>query len=220
MKRRLLIVEPQALMQQGLCALLGAEPDFEVVACASDGQSAALRAADLAPDLLITELALPGLSGIEVISTLRRHHPHLQVLVLTDSRAEGDVRAVLALGVTGYVLKDSSYEDLLHALRTVARGKSYLSPDVSSQVVQRFLRPHEPTQDDALGASLTRRERSVLQLVAQGGTNRLVAAALHLSPKTVEKHRASLMRKLGLSSISELTLTALEMGLIQRPSRP
>ncbi len=217
MKRRILIVEPQLLLSQGLAALLNAEDDFRIVAQAGDGQQAVHLAAEHVPDMLIIDLHLPGLSGIETISTLKRRQPHLQVLVLTHAKSENEVREALTVGVAGYVLKDSSFEDLLHALRSVARGKTYLSSDVSSQVVNRFLRPNESPASEAPWAQLTRRERSILQLVAEGRTNRVAAELLHVSPKTVEKHRANVMRKLQIGSVSELTLIALEMGLIQRP---
>lgn len=219
MKKRLLIAEPQRLLAQGLAAMLAQEADFELVGCAASGEEAVQLALQQHPELLLIELDLPGLNGIETISTLKRQLPSLQTLVLTHMVAEVHVREALSVGATGYVLKDAGYEDLIHALRSVARGKRYLSSDVASQVVNRYLRPHEqPPETGPSGAVLTRRERGILQLIAQGHTNRTAAGLLQLSPKTIEKHRANVMRKLQVGSVSELTLAALEMGLIQRPS--
>jgi DNA-binding NarL/FixJ family response regulator len=139
------------------------------------------------------------------------------VLILTVFKTEEYVREALRVGADGYVLKDASYEELLVALRSVARGKTYLSPDVSGHVVDSFLNPDHVSPRHTPWQQLTTRERSILQLIAEGRTNRLTAEFLNVSPKTVEKHRSNLMRKLGLKNSGELILVALEMGLIQRP---
>lgn len=215
---RLLIAEPHQLLAQGLKSMLDAEDDFVVAAVAQDGRDIVPLAVEHQADLLITDLTLPGLNGIELISSAMHRLPALKVMVLTDGRTEAQVRAALTVGVHGYVLKDAPYDDLLHALRSVVRGHIYLSPGISGPLVQRYLRPHDITAAPAPGTQLTRRERGVLQLVAEGRTNRAAAELLHVSPKTIEKHRASVMRKLKLGSVSELTLMALEMGLIQLPA--
>jgi DNA-binding NarL/FixJ family response regulator len=137
--------------------------------------------------------------------------------MLTAFKTEDYVREALRAGADGYVLKDATLDELLMALRSVARGKNYLSPDVSAHVVNSFLHPQTNGAKWSRLESLTRRERSILQLIAEGRTNRSAAEFLSLSPKTVEKHRANLMQKLGLRSAVELTLVALELGLIERP---
>jgi DNA-binding CsgD family transcriptional regulator len=127
------------------------------------------------------------------------------------------VRAALRAGADGYLIKDSTPDEFLMALASVALGKKYLSPDVSAHVVDSFLNPHQSGQPASRLEQLTTRERSILQLIAEGRTNRRAAEYLSVSPKTVEKHRASLMHKLGLINAAEITLVALEMGLIERP---
>jgi DNA-binding NarL/FixJ family response regulator len=218
MTHRVLIVEDHNLLRQGLRAMLSVLPDFEVVGEAIDGKDAVREVAALEPHVVLMDISLPGMNGIEATAHIKRRQPYVKVLILTVFKTEEYVREALRVGADGYVLKDASYEELLVALRSVARGKTYLSPDVSSHVVDTFLNPEHAAPRDTPWQLLTTRERSILQLVAEGRTNRLAAEFLNVSPKTVEKHRANLMRKLGLRNSGELVMVAVEMGLIQRPN--
>jgi DNA-binding NarL/FixJ family response regulator len=217
MAHRVLIVEDHNLLRQGLRSMLSSLPDFEVVGEACDGKEALREAASLEPHIVLMDISLPGMNGIEATAHIKRRQPYVKVLILTVFKTEEYVREALRVGADGYVLKDASYEELLVALRSVAKGKTYLSPDVSGHVVDSFLNPDHAAPRHTPWQQLTTRERSILQLIAEGRTNRLAAEFLNVSPKTVEKHRSNLMRKLGLRNAGELILVALEMGLIQRP---
>jgi DNA-binding NarL/FixJ family response regulator len=172
----------------------------------------------LEPDLVVTDIMLDGVNGLECVSQIKRRQPRIRVVLLTSFRSEDYVRAALRARADGYVVKDASLDEVLVALRSVAMGKKYLSPDVSAHVFESFVNPNQATAKVSRLDLLTNRERSILQLVAEGRTNRGAAEYLSVSPKTVEKHRATLMHKLGLRNVAELTLVALELGLIERPT--
>ena len=212
---RILIVDDHKLLRQGLRALLSA--DFTVVGEAADGKSAIAEAARTEPDIVLMDIALPAMNGMDVAGQIRRRRKEVRIIVLTALRAPEHLREALRAGVDGYVLKDTSFEELLVAVRNVMMGKKYLSPDVSAHLVDDFLNPGRGPERDSPLDRLTVRERSILQLIAEGRTNRSTAEFLSVSPKTVEKHRARLMHKLGLRSATELTLAALELGLIEKP---
>lgn len=213
---RLLLIDDNTLFRRGLNALLSQQPDLTVVDEFSNGRDAIQAANKLEPDVIIMDIRLAGCSGLDVAAQIKRHQSQLKVVMLTASRTEEYVCAALRIGIDGYVLKDASLEELLIAIRSVARGKKYLSPDVSGHVVESFLHPEHSNDKSSQLDVLTSRERSILQLIAEGRTNRSAAEFLCVSPKTVEKHRASLMQKLGLRNAAEMTLAAMEMGLIER----
>lgn len=214
----LLLADHNTLMRQGLRSMLATHAEFNVIAEASDGKEAARLALDLIPGLALLDIQLPGMNGIQATAYIKRRLPGVRVIMLTSSKTDDYVREALRVGADGYVLKDASFEELLIAMRSVVRGKKYLSPDVSCQLVDGYLNPQlAGAARSTVLQRLTTRERSILQLVAEGRTNRTTAEFLNVSPKTVEKHRASLMRKLGLRSATELALTAIELGLIERP---
>lgn len=215
---RLLLIDDNILFRKGLNALLSQQPDLTVVDELGSGRDAIQAANSLEPDVIIMDMRLAGSSGLDIAAQIKRRHSQLKVIMLTASRTEEYVRAALRLGIDGYVLKDASLEELLIAVRSVARGKKYLSPDVSGHVVESFLHPEQSNGKSSQLDILTNRERGILQLIAEGRTNRSAAEFLCVSPKTVEKHRASLMQKLGLRNATEMTLAAMEMGLIERPS--
>jgi DNA-binding NarL/FixJ family response regulator len=217
MKNRLLIAEDHNLLRQGLCSLISTLPDFEVVGECKDGKEAVRLALTLAPMVILMDLSMPGLNGIEATAQIKRRFPDIKVVALTSYKTDEYVREALRAGVDGYILKDASYDELVMALRGVVGGRRFLSPDVSSHLVDNYLNGARPEARTAPWDKLTARERSILKLIAEGRTNRATAAFLNVSPKTVEKHRANLMRKLGLRNVSELTLAALESGLIERP---
>ncbi len=215
----LLLADANTLLRQGLRSMLAQHAEFNVVAEASEGKEAARLALEHRPGLALLDIQLPGMNGIQAATYIKRHLPQLRIVMLTCTKAQDCVRESLRVGVDGYVLKDASFAELLIAMRSVMLGKKYLSPDVSCQLVDGYLNPQlaASARPTAL-QKLTTRERSILQLVAEGRTNRAAAEFLSVSPKTIEKHRASLMRKLGLRSATELALTAIELGLIERPA--
>jgi DNA-binding NarL/FixJ family response regulator len=217
MSIRILLVDDNNLFRKGLAALIASHPDFAVVGDLRTGKEALQTSLSIEPDVVLMDTMLAGVNGLETVAQIKRRQPQVKVVLLTSHRAEEYVRTALRVGADGYVLKDASLEELLMALRSVAMGKKYLSPDVSGHVVESFLHPEHANGKSSHLERLTNRERSILQLIAEGRTNRGAAEFLSVSPKTVEKHRANLMHKLGLRNAAELTLIAMEMGLVERP---
>ena len=215
-KKRVVIAEDHAIIRNGLRALLHATPGFEVVAEAQDGREAIRLAGELAPDLVLTDLSMPGMSGLDVIREIRKRYPDIKIIALTVHKTEEYILASLEAGANGYVVKDANQEELLAAVSSVLAGNTYLSPQVTDKVVSAFLAGRSHAQPCTPWAMLTERERQVLKLVAEGHTNKEIAGYLFISVKTVEKHRASLMRKLNLHNAPALTAFAMEKGLITR----
>lgn len=217
MNTRVILVDDNNLFRQGLRSMITAHTEFEVVADLRNGKDAVHASVNLNPDLMLMDIVLAGVNGLETVPQIKRRLPSVKVLMLTSLRTDDYVREALRLGADGYVLKDATLDELLMAMRWVAQGKKYLSPEVSGNLVNSFLHPESVNHKSSRLEMLTTRERSILQLIAEGRTNRTAAEFLSVSPKTVEKHRANLMHKLGLRNAAELTLVALELGLIERP---
>jgi DNA-binding NarL/FixJ family response regulator len=212
-----LLVDEHALFRKGVAALLAQNSEFAVKGELTSGKDVlACRTADQT-DIVLMDIRMSGIAGLDVVDQIKRRMPQCKVVLLTAQRAEDYVRAALKAGIDGYVLKDASLEELLMALRSVAHGKKYLSPDVSGNLVESFLHP-EMASHAGQGDVLTNRERGVLQLIAEGRTNKSAADILCVSAKTVEKYRANLMQKLGLRNATELTLAAMALGLVERPA--
>jgi DNA-binding NarL/FixJ family response regulator len=216
MKYRVMIVEDHNLLREGLRSMISAVPDFEVVAEARDGKEALRVALATIPDVIMMDLSMPGMNGIEATLQIKRRHPEIPIIALTVYKSNEYVREALKAGVDGYVLKDATYDELVVAIRSVLSGKKFLSPDVSGQVVDHFLNKNAVPVSESPWERLTSRERAIVKLVAEGRTNRSTAEFLNVSPKTVEKHRASMMHKLGLKNATELVLMALQQGWVER----
>lgn len=212
MTLRVLLVDDHAIVRDGLRALLTKQSDIEVVAEASDGKTAVRLAGEVSPDVVVMDVALPELSGIDATQQIAEEHPEVKVLALSMHTDKRYVVSMLRAGAAGYLLKDSAFDELVRAIRQVHRGETYLGTRVASVVVDDYL--------DTLSRSaaaepsvLTARERQVLKLVAEGKSTKDIAAALSVSAKTVETHRAHLMSKLQLRSVAELTKYAIRHGL-------
>lgn len=216
MKHRILIVEDHNLLREGLRSMISTVTDFEVVGEARDGKEALNTAVITKPDVILMDLSMPRMNGIEATRLIKQRDPYVRVIALTVYKSDEYVREALRAGVDGYVLKDATYEELVTAVRSVLNGKMFLSPDVSGQVVNSYLSGTPGGKPASAWDMLTSRERSIAKLVAEGRTNRKAAEFLNLSPKTVEKHRASLMQKLGLKSATELVLMALREGWVEQ----
>lgn len=217
MNLRIVLIDDNILFRKGLAALISQHADMKVVEDMAGGRDVLQAIGRIDPDVVIMEVKLAGSNGLDIASQIKHRQPQVRGIMLTSSRAEEHVHAALRMGIDGYVLKDASVEELLLAISSVARGKKYLSPDVSGQVVESFLHPEQAKSKSSQLDVLSARERGVLQLIAEGRTNRSAAEFLSVSPKTVEKHRASLMQKLGLRNATDMTLAAIELGLIDRP---
>ncbi|MBI5017210.1 MAG: response regulator transcription factor [Deltaproteobacteria bacterium] len=209
---RVVVAEDHTILREGLRAIFAPEPEFEVVGEATDGREAIQRAEELTPDLLLLDLSMPRTSGLDALQAIKRASPATQVLVLTVHKTEEYVSAALQAGADGYVLKDSSAAELLLAVRSVLAGERYLCAPIAGQVVAGFLGPKAGSTFELLSA----REREVLKLIAEGYRNREIGDYLCISPKTVEKHRASLMDKLNLRTVAALTTYAIDRGLVVR----
>jgi DNA-binding NarL/FixJ family response regulator len=197
-----------------LRALLALDPDLQVVGEAADGREAFQTVATLKPDLVLMDISMPGMNGIDAIFEIRRRIPGTRVIVLTVHKADEYIHEALRAGANGYVLKDATYDELRSAIRAVLAGKTFLSPEVSGRVINSFLgAPGAPLGSRPVDL-LTQRERQVLKLVAEGHGNRDIAEFMNRSVKTVEKHRSNLMKKLDLHSVASLTSFAIESGLL------
>lgn len=207
---RVLLAEDHRMVREGLRALLDGLEDLEVVGEAADGEEALRLATARGPDVVVMDVGLPRLGGIEATARLRRERPDIQVVALSMHDDAPTVDRALRAGARGYVLKGAGVDALADAVRTVARGDVYLSPGVSDYVLQGYL-----GNDEAPSDPLTSREREVLQLVAEGLTGRRVAELLGLSPKTVDNHRSRIMDKLGIHTTAGLVRYAMRRGLVQ-----
>jgi DNA-binding NarL/FixJ family response regulator len=214
-KHRILIVEDHTLLRAGLRALLTQDTEIEIVGEASDGRDAIQAVGELLPHLVLMDLNMPGMNGIEAILDIKRRYPETRVLVLTIHKTEEYIHESLRAGADGYILKDATHDELRVAVRSVLNGKTYLSPDISSKVINGYLGTGSFPSSSSVWDSLTHREREVLKLVAEGHPNKFIANYFCLSVKTVEKHRSNLMKKLNLHNASTLTAYAIEKGLVE-----
>lgn len=213
-KIRVLIVDDHRLVRAGIRSLLTGQDDIEVVGEAGSGWEAVEQTAHLQPDVVLMDIAMQDLSGLEATQEIKERTPHVNVLALTMHDREEYFFAMLKAGALGYVLKESEPHELLLAIRAVHRGEAYLSPSVAKSVLEDYL-AQGSDQARSRYDSLTLREKEVLRLAAEGKTTREIAEMLHLSAKTVEKHRSSMMRKLQLQSLPELIKFAIRKGLIE-----
>jgi len=208
-KIRILLADDHAVVRQGFKMILAAQADMEIVGEAGNGREALDLAGQLQPDLVVMDVAMPELNGIEATRRLADLSPRTRVLALSMHKDSVYVREILRAGARGYLLKDSISSDLLAAVRAVARGEGYLSPGVSDAVLNDYRR-HVTDPIDLLSS----REREVLQMIAEGKTNKEIATVLNLSVYTVDAHRGRIMEKLNLHSVNELVRFAVRSGLI------
>lgn len=213
-KYRIMIVENHALLRDGLKMMLEQDGMLEVAGESDNGCHAIQMAIKLAPDLVLMDLNMPGMNGIEATRALKARLPGVKILVLTMHKTDEYIHESLKAGADGYLLKDASRAEFSTAVHSLLDGKTYLSPDISERVVKGYLKPGGPPGHTSAWDTLTDRERVVLRLVAEGRSNKHIAEYLCLSVKTVEKHRSNLMRKLDLHNASSLTAYAIEKGLM------
>jgi DNA-binding NarL/FixJ family response regulator len=210
---RIVLVEDHAILRDGLKALIELEPDFCVVA-EFDGMLPSLSfIRDLQPDIVLTDLALPGRSGIELLSEIRTLSPLTRKLVLTAQDNEECIRAALTAGADGYVLKEATSAELMLAIRTVSAGQQFLCKAIAGKILSGYLLGEQQPPRPVVAQSITGREREVLTRIALGNSNKIIARDLGLSPKTVEKHRSNLMRKLQLHNAAAITMFAIRNGM-------
>lgn len=229
-KIRVLLVDDHAILREGIRFLLGAAGDIEVVGEAADGNEAVEKVRQLKPDVVLMDVAMPRMNGIEATRALRTEHPHLPILILSMHDSEEYILPILKAGASGYVLKRAAAQELVSALRAAVQGHTILHPEVARRVMESLgtgagaaggkgaaesqAREPEPRQEHPALAPLTEREREVLTHIAQGLTNQEIAQRLYISIKTVQAHRANIMEKLDLHDAVELTKFAIRTGLV------
>lgn len=211
---RIVLADDHAAMRHGLRLVLEQQPDFEVVGEASDGREAVALAETLKPDVAVLDITMPNLNGIEAARQIIGKQPVVSIIVLSMHADESFVLRALKAGARGYVLKESAEGDLINAIRLVSEGKSFFSPIVSRMLVQDYVRQMQDKDVEDSYELLTPRERELLQLVAEGKSNKDVANMLNLSVYTVETHRSNILSKLNLHSVPELILYAVRKGVI------
>ncbi len=214
MKTKILLADDHQIVRQGLRSLLDQHPDMEVVGEAEDGRRAVELAEELQPDVVIMDVGMPGLNGVEATRQVALQDGKAKVVALSMHSDRRFVGEMLKAGAKGYLLKDGAFEELANAIRTVQANRVYLSPKIANFVVEDYVRKNPETQGKKSAyASITPREREVLQLFAEGQSTKQVAATLHLSVKTVETHRRQIMEKLQIFSVAELTKFAIREGI-------
>jgi DNA-binding NarL/FixJ family response regulator len=214
---RIVLVEDHSILREGLRALILMESDFDIVGEFASAEVSLTGIAELQPDIVITDLALPGRSGIELLAEVKRLSPRTRKLVLTAHENEEYIRAALNAGADGYVLKDANSAELMLAIRTVSLGQQFLCKAIASKILSGYLSGHVSGEQrvalPSAAQSITGREREVLTRIALGNSNKLIARELGVSPKTVEKHRSNLMRKLQLHNAAAITMFAIRNGM-------
>jgi two-component system response regulator NreC len=213
-RRKIVIAEDHTILRAGLRALLSGQNGLEVIGEAGDGREAVRKIDTLQPDLLLIDLSMPKLNGIDAIREIKSQHPEIKIIVLTVHKSEEYIVAALQAGANGYMLKDASQNELLLAIDYVINGKTFLSPSISDKVVDAFLNTDKKDKPAAVLDNLTAREREILKLVAEGNTNKKIAEHLCISLKTVEKHRSNLMQKLDLRNTAALTAYAIAKKMV------
>ncbi len=215
-KIRVILAEDHTIVRQGLRSLLEQSDDIKVIAEAEDGREAVKKTEQLKPDIVLMDISMPILNGIEATRQIKKKFPDIKVLILTMHTTEEYISQILHAGASGYLVKKSAHHELLSAIMAIQKGDFYLSPLVSKKVVDEYL---QKTKDDIKQdryEKLTTREREVLQLIAEGKANKEIAELLYLSVKTVETHKAHLMEKLNLHTTTDLIKYAIQKGIISQ----
>jgi DNA-binding NarL/FixJ family response regulator len=212
MSTKILLADDHGIIREGLRSLLEKQPDIEVIGEAQDGRKAVALARELSPDIVIIDISMPNLNGIDATRQIMSACPNVKVIALSIHSNRRFVAKMLKAGAKGYILKDSLFEELSHAIKTVNSGEVFLSPKLTSMVVHTYVeRLATTTQSES--ESLTDREREVLQLLAEGKTTKQIAVELHVTNKAIEANRRNVMRKLNINNLPELTKYAIREGL-------
>ena len=210
-KIKVLLTEDHTIVRKGLRSLLDREVGIKTVGEAEDGREAIKKAEKLQPDVVVMDIAMPGLNGLEATRQLKKRFPEIKIIILTMHDKEEYVLQTLRAGASGYLVKKAAPDDLVLAIKSVYRGESFLSPSISRTVIDEYIQYAEKTSERKdLYEKLTKREREVFQLVSEGHKNREIAGLLYISIKTVETHKANIMDKLGVCSTAELTKYAIQ----------
>ena len=212
MSIRLIVADDHVILRHGLSKSLQMEKDMEIIAQANNGRTAVQLAQELSPDVIIMDIGMPDLNGIEATRQIVKNSPKVRVIALSMHSAKKFIVEMFKAGASGYLLKDCEFDELVNAIRTVASGKNYISPSISNILVETCVND-DPKKQKSAFSTLTKREREVLQLLTEGKTTKQTAKRLHISPKTVEVHRLNIMNKLNIDNMAQLTKYAIQEGL-------
>lgn len=217
---RVMIIGGHNLLRKGLCCMISEILNFEVVGQASNGKDGIHQAVTLQPDLILIDLCMPGITGFEAIFQIKKRLPEVKTVILTEHDNEDYICEALRIGANGYVLKNVSFDEFSLALNLIVRGRKYFCNHTSMQMLDVYRQDGGAPRARTAWDRLSERERGIMKLVAEGYTNRAAGQVLCISSKTVEKHRASLMRKLALRNAAELVMMAIDLGLVERHRQP
>jgi DNA-binding NarL/FixJ family response regulator len=212
MKTRILLVDDHKILRDGICSLVKEYPDMEVVGEAADGRTAIRLVKELSPDVIIMDISMPDLNGIDATRRIIADYPDVKIIALSMHYDKQFVSEIFKAGASGYLLKDSAFDELEHAIRIVMDGKTYINPQIASLVVESLVSQSAAASHKAFYL-LTEREREVLQLISEGKSTKQIAIDLNVSAKTVESHRRQVMGKLHIRNVAELTKYAIREGL-------
>ncbi len=212
-KIKILLADDHAILRDGLREKLSQEPDIDVIGDASDGREAVKLTEKLSPDIVVMDISMPLLNGEEATRQIKKRFPEINVIILTVHESEDYVYQLFNAGASGYLCKKSAYKDLADAIRAVHSGEYYISPHISKDFIEEYVTKKKQLTDNRDLEHLTMREREVLQLLAEGKTNKEMASLLNVNEKTIESHRAHLMNKLGIHNTALLTKFAIKRGI-------
>lgn len=212
-KTRILLVDDHKILRDGICSLLKENPDMEIIGEAADGRTALGLVRELSPDLVIMDISMPDMNGIDATRRIHADHPQVKVMALSMHYDKHFVSEIFKAGASGYLLKDCAFDEMAHAIRVVMSDRTYINPQIASLVVESLVTGIPKSSHDALSL-LTDREREVLQLIADGKSTKQIASDLNVSTKTVESHRRQVMGKLNIRNVAELTKYAIREGLV------
>jgi DNA-binding NarL/FixJ family response regulator len=215
-KAKIVIVEDHKLFREGLKSLLSDKDDLEVIGEAGDGLEAIKTVKKCRPDLLLLDLSMPKMNGISVMKEIKNQFPEIKIMALTIHESDQYVLEAFEAGADGYCLKDAGRNELMVAVDSVLQGKRYISPSISENVLEGYMSGRKKLKSKTAWDTITQREREVLKLLGEGYQNKEISDMLHISVKTVEKHRANIMNKLDLHNAASLTAFAIEHGLVTK----
>jgi DNA-binding NarL/FixJ family response regulator len=213
-KKKMIIVEDHQLLREGLKTMISAFENIEIVGEADDGLEAIRKVRRIQPDIILLDLSMPKMDGISIMKEVKSQFPDIKILVLTIHEVDHYVLEAFNAGADGYCIKNASRLELEVAINSVIDGKMYVSPGITSKVLEGYMEGQKKLKEKSTWDSVTNREREILKLIAEGYPNKEIAEFLHISVKTVEKHRANIMKKLDIHNVASLTAYAIERGLI------
>ena len=211
---RIMIADDHTIVRQGLARLLNDQPDLTVVGEAVNGRAAVDKALELKPDIIIIDIAMPQMNGLEAAKRIRKKLPKTKILILSMYSHEHYIHDLLETGVSGYLLKDSSGRDIINAIHAAMKDETFLSPSISKVLVDTYLSPLKKSSSAERYKQLSNREREVFQLIAEGHSTRQIADMLYVSISTIKSHRAKIMEKLGIETPVKLVHFAIQLGLV------